>query len=214
MNLAYVRVSTKEQHTDRQRAALESYGIDVWYEEKISGKDVNRPELQRMLSEMKAGDTVYISELSRLGRSMIDLRNITTEMTKVGVKLVSLKEPIDLTSNTAYGMFTAGIFQLMAEFERALIKERQAEGIAAAIASGKKWGKQATFMNSTEELDALMEDFYYKRITHKKAVEAFGGTDGAFYSRFKTWMRRNGLNPEDRPQIENEEKRGRKKNTQ
>lgn len=199
MNIAYVRVSTVEQHTDRQIVALQQYDIDRWYTEKISGKDTKRPQLQAMLKEMRKGDTVYITELSRLGRSMVDLRNITELMTNKGVKLVSLKEPIDLTSKTAYGMFTAGIFQLMAEFERALIKERQAEGIAAAKAAGKSWGKEAKYCTDPEQLDAICYAFFNRQLTREEALARFGGSNGAFYARFRAWMKRNGYEYDDRP---------------
>ena len=73
MNIANVRISTIEQNKDRQIEALKKYNIERWYIDKISGKDMNRPKLQEMLSYIREGDTVFIHDLSRIARSTEDL---------------------------------------------------------------------------------------------------------------------------------------------
>ena len=74
--VAYIRVSTAEQNEARQIEALEKYGIEKWFEEKVSGKSADRPELQKMLEYVREGDTVYIHDFSRLARNTKDLLEI------------------------------------------------------------------------------------------------------------------------------------------
>lgn len=138
-NLAYIRVSTKEQNTDRQEIALAEYHIDKIFTEKISGKDTNRPKLQEMLDYMRAGDVVYIESFSRLSRSLADLLRLVDLMKQKGVKLVSLKERID--TSTPQGELQLNIFGALYQFERECSKERQKEGIAARKAKGLKTGR-------------------------------------------------------------------------
>ena len=140
MNIAYIRVSSKDQNLDRQRASLESYGIERWYEEKASGKDTERPRLQEMLDFVREGDTVYIVSFDRLARSVADLLQLTDYLQKKKVHLVSVKERID--SNTPNGRLMLTVIGAIAEFERAIIKERQAEGIALAKERGVYAGRK------------------------------------------------------------------------
>lgn len=134
MNVAYIRVSTIDQNFARQHAALEKYKIDKIFEEKISGKDTNRPKLQEMLEWVREGDTVYISEYSRLARNTVDLLSIEQKLSKKGVVLVSDKDKLDTSTPT--GKFMLTVLAGVAELERAMIKERQLEGIAEAKKRG------------------------------------------------------------------------------
>jgi len=136
-NVGYVRVSTAEQNTGRQFGDFEKAGIklDKVFEEKISGKDRERPKLQAMMEYVREGDTVYIECYSRLARNVRDLLNIIHELEEKNVTVVSLKDKLD--TSTAQGKFALLILQGVAQFERDLIKERQAEGIAIAKAQGK-----------------------------------------------------------------------------
>lgn len=136
-NVAYIRVSTVEQNTDRQFAAFEKEGvkIDKVFEEHVSGKDRNRPQLQAMLDYVREGDTIYIVAYSRLARNTRDLLNILHELEGKGVHVHSLKENFD--TSTPQGRLMVTFMQGIAQFERDLIKERQAEGIAVAKAKGK-----------------------------------------------------------------------------
>lgn len=140
-NIAYVRVSTAEQNETRQKEALKKYDIDKWFVEKASGKDTNRPRLQEMLEYIREDDTVYVEEFSRLGRSTADLLNIVQQIEDVGAKFVSLKENFD--TKTPSGKLQMTMMAAIAEFERAMILERQREGIAIAKKEGKYKGRKA-----------------------------------------------------------------------
>lgn len=85
MHVAYVRVSSVDQNESRQREALSQYDIEKWYEEKISARDMNRPQLQEMLRFVREGDTVYIHDFSRLARSTKDLLEIMDELSERNV---------------------------------------------------------------------------------------------------------------------------------
>ena len=135
MKIGYVRVSTIEQNEERQIEGLEKHGIEKWYMEKVSGKNMNRPELQRMLSEVQSGDTIYIHDFSRLARSTKDLLEIVEMLGNKGVNIVSNKESFDTNTNTGKLMLT--VFAAIYEFERVNMLERQAEGIAIAKREGK-----------------------------------------------------------------------------
>lgn len=140
-NIAYVRVSTVEQNEARQREALEKFEIDRWFIEKASGKDTNRPKLQEMLEYMREDDTVYVEEFSRLGRSTADLLSIVQRIEDAGAKFVSTKENFDTATPT--GRLQMTMMAAIAEFERAMILERQREGIAIAKSEGKYKGRKA-----------------------------------------------------------------------
>lgn len=139
-NIAYVRVSTIEQNEARQREALKAYSIDKWFIEKASGKDTKRPKLQEMLEYIREDDTVYVEEFSRLGRSTADLLAIVQQIEDAGAKFVSLKENFD--THTPAGRLQMTMMAAIAEFERAMILERQREGIEIAKRAGKYKGRK------------------------------------------------------------------------
>ena len=139
MNVGYIRVSTKEQNTERQKMVLDKYGIEKYFEEKVSGKDTNREELQKLRDFVREGDVVYVSDLSRLARNLADLLTITKEFQEKNVQFVSDKEKIDTTSAT--GRLVFHLIASIAEFERDIIRERQQDGIDAAKAAGKNCGR-------------------------------------------------------------------------
>ena len=144
MNLAYIRVSTAEQNEARQVEAMKQYQIDKWFKEKISGKDTNRPELQKLMEFCREGDTIHIHDFSRLARSTKDLLDIVDRLTQKNVYLISNKENIDTSTPTGKLMLT--MIAAINEFERTNLLERQREGIAIAKAEGKYKGrKESTF---------------------------------------------------------------------
>lgn len=145
MRVAYIRVSSADQNLDRQRLELDENKIEKWFEEKVSGRDMERPELKRMLEFIREGDTLYISDFSRLARSVVDLLKICDELNRKNVKLVSMKEKIDTNTNEGRLMLT--VIGAIAEFERAIIRERQAEGIAIAKAKGRYAGRKPMKIN-------------------------------------------------------------------
>lgn len=150
MNYAYVRVSTKEQSEARQIECLKKYGIDKWYSEKISGATMDRPKLQEMLRELKSGDTVYITDFSRLARNTYDLLMMIDNFEHYGINLVSDKEKLDMS--TASGKLLITVIAAVNEFERDMMLERQAEGIKIAKAKGKfkNCGRKRTEIDEEE----------------------------------------------------------------
>ena len=114
--IGYIRVSTEHQETARQEAIMEQYHVERVFAEKMSGKNVNRPELKAMLDYVREGDTLYIESISRLGRSTRDLLNIIDVLQRKDVTLVSSKENID--TNTPQGRFVLSIFVALSELER------------------------------------------------------------------------------------------------
>ena len=139
-NIAYIRVSTVEQNEARQKEALQPYNIDKWFIEKASGKDTKRPKLQELLEYIREDDTVYVEEFSRLGRSTADLLSIVQQIEDSGAKFVSLKENFD--TKTPAGRLQMTMMAAIAEFERAMILERQREGIEIAKRAGKYKGRK------------------------------------------------------------------------
>lgn len=157
-NIAYVRVSTVEQNEARQREALKASNIDKWFVEKASGKDAKRPILQEMLEYIREDDTVYVEEFSRLGRSTADLLATVQRIEDSGAKFVSLKENFD--TKTPAGKLQMTMMAAIAEFERAMILERQREGIAIAKREGKYKGRKAVFVPNIGE-------YYQKYMTRQ-----------------------------------------------
>lgn len=153
MKIAYVRVSTIEQNEARQIEALEKFGIEKWFTEKVSAKDTNRPQLKQMLDFAREGDTIYIHDFSRLARSTKDLLEIVETLQSKGIHLVSNKENIDTSTPTGKLMLT--MIAAINEFERANLLERQKEGIAIAKRNGQYKGRKPFSSDKFEELYAL-----------------------------------------------------------
>ena len=140
MKIGYVRVSTQEQNEQRQLEALEKHGIEKWFIEKVSGKDMNRPELQALLDFAREGDVVYVHDFSRLARSTKDLLEIIERLNRKGIHLVSNKEFVD--TSTPQGKLMVTMLGAIYEFERQNLLDRQAEGIAIAKREGKYQGRK------------------------------------------------------------------------
>ncbi|WP_224981284.1 recombinase family protein [Geomonas agri] len=138
--VGYVRVSTEDQNTDRQ---LEGVELDKTFTDKISGKDTNRPELQRMLEFVREGDIVIIHSMDRLARNLDDLRKMVKDLTGKGIKVQFIKENLIFTGeDSPMSNLLLSLLGAVAEFERALIRERQREGIAAAKKRGAYTGRK------------------------------------------------------------------------
>jgi len=135
----YARVSTEAQNLDRQLDALEKYGVDFVYNEKMTGTKRDRPELTKLLDRMTTGDTVVVESLSRLGRSTKDLIELTEFFQAKGVNLVSLKESVDTSTSTGKLLFT--LMSAIAQFERDVISDRTCEGLNTARARGRAGGR-------------------------------------------------------------------------
>ena len=140
MKIGYIRVSTQEQNTIRQEVLMKSLGVDEIYIDRMSGKNANRPELQKMMEYVRKGDTVIVESISRFARNTRDLLELVEQLTAKGVEFVSRKEAIDTTTPT--GKFMLTVFGAVAELEREYILQRQREGIAIAKEQGKYKGRK------------------------------------------------------------------------
>lgn len=151
--IGYKRVSTVDQNTERQ---LEGIQLDKVFEDKLSGKDVNRPQLQAMIEFVRAGDHVFIHSLDRLGRNLRDLQGIVNGLTSKGVVIEFMKERMSFSGDdSSISKLLLSIMGSFAEFELNLMLERQREGIAIAKREGKYKGRKKSL--NEEQLKSLKE---------------------------------------------------------
>jgi DNA invertase Pin-like site-specific DNA recombinase len=172
MIIGYARVSTTEQDTALQLDALQAVDCERVYQESGSGASRARPELARCLDAIRAGDTLVVWRLDRLGRSLKDLVEIITELEEKGVGFRSLTEAIDTTNPG--GKLVFHIFAALSEFERSLIQERTKAGLAAARARGRKGGRPRKLdYKQVQKARAMLAD---PAITKTEVAEHFGVT--------------------------------------
>ena len=178
MKIGYVRVSTVEQHEERQIIELkEKANVERIYKDKLSGKNTERPQLRAMIDFAREGDTIYVSEFSRLARSTKDLLSIIQDLREKGVQVISLKENFD--TSTPAGELAMTVFAAIATFERKIMLQRQAEGIEAAKRNGKKLGRPAlTFPANWNE---VYTSWQAGEITAKTAMERTDTKRTSFY---------------------------------
>jgi DNA invertase Pin-like site-specific DNA recombinase len=138
--VGYVRVSSFDQNPDRQ---LEAVSVTRTYTDKASGKDTQRPELDRLLTYVRDGDTVIVHSMDRLARNLDDLRRIVQNLTRRGVRIEFVKEGLTFTGDDSpMANLMLSVMGAFAEFERALLRERQREGIALAKQRGAYRGRK------------------------------------------------------------------------
>ena len=155
--IGYARVSTDDQNLDLQRDALRLAGVGSIYEEAASGKTAVRLELDHCLKALRAGDTLVVWRLDRLGRSLPDLVHIVAGLEEKGIGFESLTEKIETT--TAAGKLVFHVFAALAEFERNLIRERTRAGLVAARARGRSGGRKPKLdARQIREIKRLMSD--------------------------------------------------------
>ncbi|UQB42761.1 recombinase family protein [Thiomicrospira microaerophila] len=141
-NIAYIRVSSENQNTERQ--TFEGYTLDKTFEEKASARDTQRPQLKACIEFVREGDTLLVYSIDRLARSLQDLNSLIATLTAKGVAVRFIKENLEFKQDKANHVneLMLNILGSIAQFERALIKERQAEGIANAKAKGVYKGRK------------------------------------------------------------------------
>jgi DNA invertase Pin-like site-specific DNA recombinase len=140
VKIGYARVSTQDQNLDLQLKALKKAGCHKIFREKVSGFNRQRPEFQRMLDQIRPGDTTVVWKLDRLARSTRDLLNTMEAISEAGGKFQSLSEPWANTTTHA-GKMIMTLFAGIAEFERDLIRERTSAGREAAKQRGVRFGR-------------------------------------------------------------------------
>lgn len=151
--VGYVRVSSADQNTQRQ---LEGVKLDKVFEDKASGKDTQRPGLDACLSHLRDGDTLHVHSMDRMARSLDDLRRLVRDLTGRGVVVRFHKEGLAFTGDDSpMANLLLSMLGAVGEFERALIRERQAEGIAVAKAAGVYKGRRPSL--TSKQIDAIRE---------------------------------------------------------
>lgn len=149
--LGYIRVSSFDQNEHRQ---LDGVQVDRTFTDKASGKDINRPKLEELIAFARDGDTIVVHSMDRLARNLDDLRRLVQGFTARGIRVEFIKESLAFTGeDSPMSTLLLSVMGAFAEFERALIRERQREGIAIAKAEGKYRGRKVKL--SPEKLQEL-----------------------------------------------------------
>jgi DNA invertase Pin-like site-specific DNA recombinase len=167
--IGYARVSTQDQNPDFQVDALEKAGCEQIFQEKVTGKLRERPELSQCLRTLRKGDILVVWKLDRLARSLKDLVEIVQELHDREIGFKSLTESIDTTSSG--GRLVFHIFGALAEFEHDLIRERTIAGLQAARARGRKGGRRPAMSDADVKKAAAM--LLDPNITKKEVAEHF-----------------------------------------
>ena len=177
MEFIYRRVSTVEQNTDRQ---LPDQAADRVFEDKLSGKDVNRPQLQAMLGMLREKDVIHVHELSRLGRSLKDLLDIVEQVVNTGATIHFHKENLrfEPDKQDPFQQLMLNLLSSVAQFERECLLQRQREGIAIAKAAGRYKGKQSRFTQAQIE---QIRDEFSKQASKKELAKKWGISRGYLY---------------------------------
>jgi len=156
MEFCYKRVSTIDQNLDRQ---LHNVTFDREYVEKVSGKDLNRPQLSALLSNLRQDDSVHVHEMSRLARNTKDLLEIVEQIVSAGASIRFQKENLEFKSGkkNPFQSLMLSMLSAIAQFERDLLLDRRREGIAIAKSKGKYKGRVSRFSDS--DLTQIQKDF-------------------------------------------------------
>ena len=176
MLIGYARISTGKQDLALQLDALERAGCERTFQDTASGALKSRPQLEACLDQLRAGDTLVVWRLDRLGRSLRHLIETVSELEQRNVGLRSLTEGVDTT--TAVGRMTFHIFGALAEFERSLVQERTLAGLEAARARGRRGGRPSSITPDKLAAAAAMRE--QKRPMHAIAT-ALGVSRATLY---------------------------------
>lgn len=186
----YVRVSSQDQNEDRQLIAMREKSVEPKHTfiDKQSGKDFDRPQYQKMLKKLKAGDLLYILSIDRLGRNYEEIQRQWRVLTKdIGIDICVIDMPLLDTRNgkDLMGTFIADlvlqILSFVAQNERENIKKRQAEGIAAARARGVHLGRPSKEVPA--DFPQIVKEWEMGKIQFKQALERSGLSETTFYRR-------------------------------
>ncbi len=190
---AYIRVSTKEQNIDRQLLSLRPYEIQKKniFCDYQSGKDFERPSYQRMIKKLREGDLLIIKSIDRLGRNYNDIlmqwqhitKDIKADIVVLDMELLDTRQKDGNLTGTLIADLVLQIFAYVAQTEREFIHQRQAEGIAAAKAKGKRFGRKPIEM--PESFEAICRECCSGKVSIRKAAEKIGVRRMTFYRNYK-----------------------------
>jgi len=178
MQIGYARVSTDDQNLDLQRDALQQAGCERVFEDTASGAKAERVGLVALMEVLRAGDTVVIWRMDRLGRSLKDLIALVERLESVGVGLRSLQEKIDTTSSG--GRLIFHLFGALAEFERNLIRERTQAGLTAARARGRHGGRKKRLDPAKQKIALRL--YHERQHTVEEICRMMGVGRSTFYN--------------------------------
>ncbi|AMM23838.1 recombinase family protein [Variovorax sp. PAMC 28711] len=181
MRVGYVRVSTAGQHDARQ---LDGVPLDKTFADQASGKDTERPQLKAMLEFVREGDCLFVHSMDRLSRSLRDLQDVVKGLTDRGVSVWFVKEGMKFTSSDdPMATLMLQLLGAVSQFERALIKERQREGIAIAKASGVYKGRKPALNKEAAE---TLRDMAVNGIPKAQIASTLGISRATVYEYLKT----------------------------
>lgn len=186
MNIGYIRISTAEQNEARQEVIMKELGVEQIYIDKMTGKTLDRPELQKMLSFVREGDTVVVEAFSRFARNTKDLLSLVEELDKKNVAFVSKKEAID--TKTPAGKFMLTVFAAISELEVSYLQQRQSEGIAIAKAKGVYKGRKPI---THPDFEKVVKIWRTGEITAVEAMRRLGMKSSTFYNKVKEYEKKN-----------------------
>ena len=162
MKIGYIRISTQDQNYNLQEDALNKLGCEMIFKETVSGAKKERPQLKKLLEQIRKGDVVVVYKLDRLGRSLKHLLEIVEVLNSKNVALQSLHDNIDTT--TPQGRLFFNISASFAEFEKDLIRERTKAGLEAARERGKKGGRRKGLSKEAQQKAIIAENYYNEGI--------------------------------------------------
>lgn len=174
--MGYGRISTSDQNVESQRDALVYAGVDQIFLDTFTGTKANRPELDRLRSQLRAGDTLVITRLDRLGRSAKDLLNLVSDLQDQGVNLEVLEQNINTSTPEGKLFFT--LVASFAEFEREIMRSRTMDGLAAARARGRLGGRKPAM---SEVKISTAKQLYSEGKYVKDIAEALGVSRPTIY---------------------------------
>lgn len=184
MKVGYIRVSTQEQNTIRQEVLMQELGAEQIFIDRMSGKNMDRPELKRLLTFVRAGDCVIVESISRFARNTRDLLELIDQLQKKEVSFVSKKEAIDTTTPT--GKFMLTVFGAVAELEREYILQRQREGIAIAKSNGVYKGRKPI---QRAAFDAVVSQWLRGEMTAVEAQRRLELSPSTFYRKVRDYKK-------------------------
>ena len=179
MIFGYGRVSTKDQNSARQREALQNK-CNVYFEDKLSGRNMDRPEFQKMIEQLRPGDSVMVVSIDRLGRNLKELVELSSKLKDMGVNIVALNQGIDTSSKM--GQLFYNFMALMSEMELMFIQERQREGIELAKQNGRYKGRPLKKLDGWEQLSKEVAE---NKLSVDRACQLLKISRSTFYRRKK-----------------------------
>ena len=173
----YGRVSTKEQNSARQKEVLQNK-CDVYFEDKLSGKNMERPQFKEMFSLLKNGDTVVVVSIDRLGRNIKELVEFSSKLKEMGVNIIALNQGID--THTKMGELFYNLMAIFADLELEFIKERQRAGIEVAKKEGRYKGRPIKELKDWEQISQEVDN---KELSIERACKLLGISRSSYYRR-------------------------------